>query len=376
MKKFAVYLLYFTLLFLPLSLWSQRAVTITGQLVSADDNSPVIYAHLYIPNTTFGAYSDDNGNFTLQAQVWESFDITISHIEHEIAVIQQVVSNDTLDLGVIKLKPRAHDLSEVVVTDNKDWQKHYAWFLEYFIGTTPNARQCKIVNNLALNFDYNDKNGTLTAWAYEPLVIENEALGYRLKYDLVLFEANIHDRSMMYKGFPFFEPMTSSRDRDHKRWQKNRVEAYRGSLMHFIKCLYHNTLEEEGFFIKKRNVIRTPIPDKNSVMRVQASEMPVERDQLIQPDDTRDALRLAFNETLTIQYTGEEESMAYVTQNQISVGIPKTAPFQSSKLQLTSKFVQIYPNGYVYDGTYLLVEGYFAWEKIADMLPLDYAPPK
>lgn len=375
MKKMPMQLLIFALLS-PQLLLAQRFVTIIGQLVSANDNSPVIYAHLYIPNTTFGVYSDDDGNFTLQAQVWESFDITISHIEHEIAVIQQVANSDTLDLGKVLLKPRAYNLSEVVVTDNKDWRKHYEWFLEYFIGTTPNARQCKIVNRLALNFDYNDKNGTLTAWAYEPLVIENEALGYRLKYDLVLFEANIHDRSMMYKGFPFFEPMTSSRDRDYKRWEKNRLEAFRGSLMHFVQAVYHDRMETEGFYIKKRNVIKTSLPDKNSMMRVNTSEVPVGRNEIIQPDDSKDALRLVFDDKLIIHYTGEEESLTYITQNRISVGTPKPAPFQSSKLQLTSKSVQIYPNGYVYDGTHLLVEGYFAWEKIADMLPLDYNPPK
>ncbi|MNR13570.1 hypothetical protein D3C85_1299800 [compost metagenome] len=83
---------------------------------------------------------------------------------------------------------------------------------------------------------------------------------------------------------------------------------------------------------------------------------------------------LSYTDALLIQYTKEKESLAYsktgfwifrpldVPENEISVA------------NLTGEGVRFYENGGIYDSRSLLYEGYWAYEKVADMVPMDYIP--
>jgi hypothetical protein len=81
-----------------------------------------------------------------------------------------------------------------------------------------------------------------------------------------------------------------------------------------------------------------------------------------------------YTDALCVQYTKEKESLAYsntgfwifrpldVPENEISV------------INLTQGPVRFYANGGVYDARSMLYEGYWAYEKIGDMVPMDYIP--
>ncbi len=56
-------------------------------------------------------------------------------------------------------------------------------FKQHLLSTSENADKCKILNKEVLQFDYDPKTNIMEAWAFEPLVIENKALGYVLHYD-------------------------------------------------------------------------------------------------------------------------------------------------------------------------------------------------
>ncbi|MDX1943342.1 MAG: carboxypeptidase-like regulatory domain-containing protein [Saprospiraceae bacterium] len=370
MKKFFTRSLFLAFLMLPFLLLAQRQVTIYGTLLSAKDNSPVIYAHIYIPNTTYGVYSDDQGNFSLEARVWASFELVISHIEHEITILQVNDNQDNIQIGTTRLRPKAYDLKEVVVTDDKDWKKNYELFERNFIGTTPQANQCKILNKLVLNFNYDKKTSKLTAWAYEPLKIENRDLGYRIRYDLVLFEFDDQRGNLIYKGFPAFELIRDASKRQQRRWEKNRKEAYQGSVMHFIRSLYHNTLKEEGFELSE---IVKKTEQSGNVFMMRMTEDPIHRDAVITQEDSAEFLRFQADSRIQVRYTGEPESTAYFEQHQhIMRSNVQRAKFQTSGITLDANFVRIYSDGQVHDGVDMLIDGYFAWEKIAKMLPYDY----
>ncbi|MDG4870120.1 hypothetical protein P8631_19190, partial [Guyparkeria sp. 1SP6A2] len=36
-----------------------------------------------------------------------------------------------------------------------------------------------------------------------------------------------------------------------KKWQRNRFDAYQGSLMHFMRAVFRNRIAEEGFEVRK-----------------------------------------------------------------------------------------------------------------------------
>lgn len=365
-------LCWLLLILLPAMIQAQRPVTITGTLLSAKDNSPVLYAHVYIPNTTYGTYSDEQGNFTLEARVWESFELVISQLEFEVTALNFSSDQSRIQLATIRLQPRAYDLKEVVVTQDENWARHYAIFIKNFIGTTPGATQCKINNKLSLNFKYDKETDQLIAWAYEPLLIENRHLGYRIRYDLVKFELEIGRSALIYTGFPAFEAITSKNKRQLRRWEKNRREAYQGSVMHFVRSLYHNTLSTEGF---EPSEIAHQFRAQGEAVAVSATDAPVQRADIIRLDENEAAaLCLQFNKRMKVRYYGAAEAFAYWQQNQSTVSSSEApAKFQTSHLRLRdNNVVRIYSDGQVQDGVNLVLDGYFAWARIAQMLPYDY----
>src|SRR6202012_5061146 len=107
----------------------------------------------------------------------------------------------------IKLKESSIELNAVVINGKPDpHRKEYLQlFMDNFIGKSLNAKQCKIVNPEAIRFHNNKKNNTLEASANDLLVIENEALGYRVKYLLKRFEYNNKYEACNYVGYPYFE---------------------------------------------------------------------------------------------------------------------------------------------------------------------------
>lgn len=98
---------------------------------------------------------------------------------------------------------------------------------------------------------FSHQGNTLQAAAQEPLLIENRALGYRIKFQLEHFAYTDSSSLLSYQGDPVFEPLTPANEQEVKRWQANRQKAYEGSIMHFGRALYRHQLAQEGFTIQK-----------------------------------------------------------------------------------------------------------------------------
>jgi hypothetical protein len=99
-----------------------------------------------------------------------------------------------------------------------------------------------------LILDAETNPNVLPARAKEILEIENPNLGYTIKYVLTGFELNRQQNQVSYSGYPFFieEQLPKRRQR---KVQENRRTAYLGSVMHFIRTLYHGNNKEEGYDI-------------------------------------------------------------------------------------------------------------------------------
>jgi hypothetical protein len=89
-------------------------------------------------------------------------------------------------------------------------------FMDNFIGTSEFAEDCRLVNKEVLRLRLSKKTNTLKASAAEQLIIENNALGYILKYDLTRFEYNFDTQEFLYQGYPFFEEMVTTKKSSKK----------------------------------------------------------------------------------------------------------------------------------------------------------------
>ena len=85
--------------------------TITGKVVDADNNSPLIGASLYWKNTTAGTTTTTDGSFSIR-RVNGFETLVVDYLGYDIAEIEVGKEENRLD---IRLKPSAVDIDEVVV---------------------------------------------------------------------------------------------------------------------------------------------------------------------------------------------------------------------------------------------------------------------
>jgi hypothetical protein len=110
-------------------------------------------------------------------------------------------------------------------------------------------------NKDVLVFDFDRNTNRLRVTAGEPLLIENRALGYLLTYDLTKFEYDTLNHAFIYGGFPFFKELEPRNAAVQARWLKNREEAYKGSMLHFMRSLYAGDLGNAGFEVRRKMVL-------------------------------------------------------------------------------------------------------------------------
>ena len=96
---------------------------------------------------------------------------------------------------------------------------------------------------------------------------------------------------------------------------------------------------------------------------------------LINADASTDSLTvLTFDNLMQVTYTREREPVEYLRSLSPFGPGNLTAGSQTSMMHLTQPAVMVEKNGNFYDQLALVFEGYWGWEKMADLLPLTYQP--
>ncbi|MEO1254854.1 MAG: hypothetical protein AAFY41_08220, partial [Bacteroidota bacterium] len=103
--------------------------------------------------------------------------------------------------------------------------------------------------DIFLYYDRIDRG--LFAHARKEVVIENDALGYRMIYLMKVFEMHYKTGQFFSLGIPRFEELVSKRKAQIKKWEKARKKAYLGSFNHFLNVLVANTFTDEGFIVQE-----------------------------------------------------------------------------------------------------------------------------
>ncbi|HEY4150353.1 MAG TPA: hypothetical protein VGM41_15550, partial [Chitinophagaceae bacterium] len=347
-----------------------------------------------------------------------TYDLVISSIGFETQVYTYTAAQLPLRLQV-RLGPKVEVLQDVVVEpDEKNgWEKWGFFFTQNFLGSNEAGRSCKIKNYKTLRFRHSKKNGgMLHVLADDPLVIENKVLGYQLKYQLEDFRYNFQTHVLIFYGFTLFTEL--DKNGPSKKQLKNREKAYNGSISHFMRSLYHDSLEAEGFEV--RRMVKRPNLEKQRVRSLYmhsikrdstgatdnhtAPSRPVinfgppagtssdsatyYRHVLGEPDwldeyaqatlnaDSlllnRDSLirKLFFENYLYVIYKKGKEDQDYLDFNHES----RPAYFPRSNIFLSTRQpITVESTGNYYPPQTLMSIGYWAWnEKVGIMLPLDY----
>ena len=246
----------FVFLFLVSSLTFSQ--TLLKGKITTQQNQPLEGASVYFNNTTVGTITDTQGNFQLNCEEG-NYTLVVSFLGYKVEQLPINISK-TQENITIKLEEENNVLDEVVIqktTYDNDWKYNLFRFKQSFLGRAKLASECKILNPKVLHFNFNPTTGTLTAYAKEPLRIKHNGLGYLITYDLV--EYTLERQALFFSGFARYENLRKS---TKGKWNRNRLEAYNGSKMHFFRSLLAKNSKEEGFVINQFK--RVPNPDRPS----------------------------------------------------------------------------------------------------------------
>ena len=320
-------------------------------------------ASVFAESTTLGTATDENGRFTL----WlpdGGYDIAVSYTGY--ATQSSKVSNGLpkeLNFELFTKEKTMQEVSVVSTGEVKDGKEKYGqFFLDEFIGKTPNSKYCTIKNPDVLKYFYSKRKNRLKILANEPLQIENRVLGYYIFYELDSFVHEYNSSTTVYTGFPRFETMKDSSTEMQNQWAQARTTAYHGSLLQFMRTLYKKELSENGYELQELNKINgkdTAMPIKEPY---QFLNYKTDSSALVSIEPNNIHLGIIFSD--------EEPMTEYLKEN-------PDAPtaFQFSTMEfLPSKKIFIESNGYYYPQNELTVNDYWEWSKIADALPYDYQP--
>jgi CarboxypepD_reg-like domain len=353
-------ILFAGLLFLCGSNAFSQTFQVSGKIVDHETKQPLTGASVFCQNTTLGTVTNANGEFSL----WLNnggYDLVVSFTGYETQSTRINNNSSNLQAMSFELKARQKSLEEVAVTVSNEvkdgWAKYGTFFKENFIGISANSANCTIENVSALRFFYSKKRNRLKVTCKEDVIITNNALGYKIRYQLDSFVHEYESGITQYTGYPFFEELQGTPEQS-ATWAINREKAYYGSMLHFMRCYYDSTLGENGYKVELIN-------PKNDQPK-----------QLNNPYDStvfnivngRD-VELDFPGKLRVVYLEEQPEIKYLEKNKLALN----TTVQVSVLDISDALV-IEQNGYFYDQRDILNFGYWNWEKIAEFLPYNYEP--
>lgn len=237
------------------------AQTITGKVLDAETGTALSGAAVYISNSSRSTVTDNKGAFSIEG-FNSSYDLIFSLVGYKIvSVPSDRMGKMPLE---IRLQSKENALDPVAVQSyEKDgWNKWGRLFLENFIGTLPYSNQCVIKNKDAVKFRFSKKKNQLEVIALEPLIIVNDYLGYKIRYDMIVFQNDFNTHYVFYAGYPVFSNISNGTHYLKVR-NKRREDAYSGSMLHFMRALYNDDLAKEGFQI--RNLKKIPNLEKNAL---------------------------------------------------------------------------------------------------------------
>lgn len=234
------------------TLSSQRKLK--GYVYSAKDSTALEAVSIYFDGTTIGTITNQNGHYSIPVQEGIKSPLVITMMGFAPVYINNYQNSDG-KMPAVYLQETAEELDQVYLeTDPWTRKRKLHIFKMQFLGNSPEAFQCKILNEDAIKLHYSPSKLKLTAWANEPLIIENKHLGYTVRYTLndfyAKYEKNLSGLELLnmvyYEGFSFFQELNK---RTRKKYIKSREDSYAGSTLHFMRSLAQKQLHENGFRI-------------------------------------------------------------------------------------------------------------------------------
>jgi len=366
------------LLLLLLSFQSFAQFTVSGKVVDKADKKPVPFATAFLNNTSAAAPTNNNGGFILKNIRPGHYQLIISFIGYE-TYKTNIVVDDNMTIPVIELTASNRTLNQVQVSAKFKLSWHFEEFKKEFLGTTDFAKDCKIMNPEVLHFDYDKQSNMLRVFSRDFLIIENDALGYKIRYKVEEFTKDETTESVFYEGPSYFEEMKGTPEQV-QQWQKNRMHAYRDSFMQFLRSLLTNKMEVNGYQVNKLFRQLNPYYDRQhdgkSNMYIQKfiDTLLTRQDIMVRTDQkSLFALKGVHDTCLYIRYDAKKDLVSTTEKNIYRPGNLKFSKV-TSIITFNARYALFDYNGVITNPASISIEGYFGEGRVAYQLPDDFEP--
>lgn len=347
---------------------AQQLGILKGRVIDSKTKEPIPFATVFLANTFIGTRTAENGLYVLQNIPSGKYDLIISSIGYEF--FSKAIAIDLPETKAdIELTHEVKVLKEVVVKSSQsDYLRLLRIFKRNFLGETRNAIKCTITNISDVELNYNEEDKVLTAYSDQPLVIENKALGYRLYYFLQKFKLDLKQGYCTLLGVPRFETMIPENKNQLTKWAKERVRAFNGSMIHFMRSLKYSCLHENNFdiyFLEQKVANQEDkFPESERINDTLYSVIQTSESELL----NRKTLK---NSILKIVYNAERQEINYDNKQGANL-LP-----QASYLKVKRNNLVIHDNGYYEEPQNYHLDGYLGWStKIAEQMPVEYQQGK
>ncbi|GAB2552862.1 carboxypeptidase-like regulatory domain-containing protein [Spirosoma aerophilum] len=344
----------------------QTTAVLTGYVTDATTDKPMPFANVYVNGSTRGAITDEKGFYTLAAIPLGTVEIAASFVGYQAATQTLRFDNATPKQANFRLKPSEQTLDAVTVRGNpKSWERHLRQFKKQLFGE-PFGGQCLLVNSEVLRF--REDKGHLLATATEPLIVDNQALGYRLIYALQHFDATASGE-VYSAGSARFEELKPENERQANRFQRNRLLAYKGSIRHLMASLIDNTYGQAGFLVYQEDASKPISLESRSITLAAAVNdykrlIPVKVSTLILPGQLPTERQLVSPMKLIVFYT-----------NAVSGFSPyPDARFAYTEMKLPKGHLQMTVDGAITMPEGMEAKGSMGNDRLSTMLPADWRP--
>lgn len=356
---------FLTLFLFPALLFAQNTSwQVSGKVI--DKSKKVVpFANVYINNTSIGTTTDQNGNFALRIPVrFAKIDLVVSFVGYE-TLKKTILQSDKKHQNLVFILQTGIELKEVQVVAKHDneWRRKWKIFSRGLLGESEFFKDCKILNPEVIVLTY-DKKKNVVATAREPLIIQNDALGLKIRFQMEKFESD--GEKTYFSGLKYFEKMTPASPQEQKVWERHKKKSYRDSFRNFLVALKDNKVKENGFAIFKVRLPKTMYFGKTTV------EQEV-RDGTLLPCEAKD-ICMFDRETEEFVLYSDYPLMVFVTNRFNPIKLFTDYPYYYSIVNLINFHATFGENGWLSKPNGILIQGYWGHEGFANMLPDDYFP--
>jgi len=342
--------------------WTQ---TIKGTVSDEKTGEKLPFVSIFLNNTSISAETNLEGSYQLKNIPIGVYSLVVRMTGYKPYTYKLTVQKGTNVVLDVKLSEDEKLLEEIKITSKRDktWESQLQIFEKQFLGNDAAEGNCKIVNPWVL--DFTSEKGVLVAKAQDIIEINNQALGYQIRYTLNTFRFD--GSQVFFSGYAEFANLFSNDNRQKAQWEVKRREAYRGSDIHFFKSLRTKTTLTEGFefYVDK------------------PGEDPSQRSPFFFQNQVKKLTKVSLDSAVklsapgTFQLTLPVRVEIHFNNKEGIFSIYKDKPCQVAWIETNGQPLRFNEQGILLNPQACSVSGYMSENRVSTMLPLDYqsVPP-